>query len=72
MKRSPLLLLTAALALAAAALPAGAAEKIRVLVVSGGHAFEQPQFFKMFEENAEKRLQSMTKEVRSAGPHPLG
>ena len=27
---------------------------------------------KMFEENAEKRLQSMTKEVRSAGPHPLG
>ena len=27
---------------------------------------------KMFEENAEKRLQSMTREVRSAGPHPLG
>jgi len=27
---------------------------------------------RMFENNAEKRLQSMTNEVRSAGPHPLG
>ena len=26
----------------------------------------------MFVENAEKRLQSMTPEVRAAGPHPLG
>ena len=26
----------------------------------------------MFVENAEKRLQSMTSEVRAAGPHPLG
>ena len=26
----------------------------------------------MFVENAEKRLQSMSDEVRAAGPHPLG
>ncbi len=27
---------------------------------------------RMFEENAEKRLQTMSPEVRAAGPHPLG
>ena len=26
---------------------------------------------RMFEENAQKRLTSMTEEVRAAGPHPL-
>jgi len=28
-----------------------AAEKIRVLLIVGGHGFERPQFFKMFEDN---------------------
>lgn len=27
--------------------------KIRVLVITGGHDFEQPQFFKLFQDNAE-------------------
>jgi type 1 glutamine amidotransferase len=53
MKRALTLLLLAAVALATAALPARAADKIRVLVVTGGHAFEQPQFLKVFEDNAE-------------------
>jgi type 1 glutamine amidotransferase len=33
------------------AITSSAADKTRVLVVTGGHAFEQPQFFKMFEDN---------------------
>ncbi len=53
MKRIPCILLLAAIAFAAAALPAKAAEKIRVLLVTGGHAFEKPQFFRLFEDNAE-------------------
>ncbi len=53
MKRILRLIPAAVLALAAAALPAEAAEKIRVLLVTGGHAFERPQFFKLFEDNAE-------------------
>jgi type 1 glutamine amidotransferase len=32
---------------------AGAAEKIRVLVVTGGHDFEQEPFFKLFKDNPE-------------------
>lgn len=45
--RSSLLLLLLALTL----LPASAAEKIRLLVVTGGHGFETNQFFKMFQDN---------------------
>jgi type 1 glutamine amidotransferase len=33
------------------AFAAQAADKTRVLVVTGGHGFEKPQFYKMFEDN---------------------
>jgi len=37
----------------------------------GGYDATAEKLAKMFEDNAAKRLQSMTDEVRSAGPHPL-
>jgi uncharacterized protein len=40
-------------ALSNAADSAAAGQKIRVLVVTGGHDFEKPQFYKVFEDNPE-------------------
>ena len=74
MKRILQLLSIAAIALAAAALPANAADKIRVLVVTGGHAFEQPQFFKMFEDNAEitfKAIEHPDRQDAAGKPDPF-
>lgn len=74
MKRILQLLSIAAIALAAAALPANAADKIRVLVVTGGHAFEQPQFFKMFEDNPEitfKAIEHPTGKDAAGKPDPF-
>ncbi len=31
--------------------PTGAAEKLKVLVVTGGHGFQREAFFKVFQEN---------------------
>jgi type 1 glutamine amidotransferase len=53
------MLVLMAVLLAACAVPQGMADdkaaggKIRVLLVTGGHAFERPQFFKVFEDNKE-------------------
>jgi type 1 glutamine amidotransferase len=46
-----MLCLALALLLTTAAAIAGDGTKIRVLVVTGGHDFEAPQFFKLFQEN---------------------
>ena len=56
--RKMLFILTAVLLAAWMTPEAGAADKaatdkIRVLLVTGGHAFERPQFFKVFEDNKE-------------------
>lgn len=54
-----MILVLVAVWLAACAVPQGMADekaaggKIRVLLVTGGHAFERPQFFKVFEDNKE-------------------
>lgn len=47
----------AGLLLAASCLHAG--EKTRVLLVTGGHAFERPQFYKMFEDNTAIAFQAV-------------
>lgn len=52
-----MILVLMAMLLAACAIPQSTADdkgtlgRIRVLLVTGGHAFERPQFFKVFEEN---------------------
>jgi uncharacterized protein len=51
-----LLLIGAALALCSFSF---AGEKTRVLLVTGGHPFERPQFFKMFEDNANITFQAV-------------
>lgn len=51
MKRSILPLMMAAAWLAATGSAALAAEKTRVLLVTGGHAFERAEFFQVFESN---------------------
>lgn len=54
-----------------------AAEKIRVLLITGGHGFERPQFFKMFEDNKEITVKAVEhpdpkKQPDAADPlHPL-
>lgn len=51
MKRLLLSLVVVAVALTAVCSSAQAAEKTRILLVTGGHPFERPQFFKMFDDN---------------------
>jgi type 1 glutamine amidotransferase len=51
-------LLVSAATIAAAAEPA-AVEKIRVLVVTGGHGFEKEPFFKLFKDNPDITFQAV-------------
>lgn len=76
MKTLPRLLLAIACAVVAlaSASNAPAAEKTRVLVVTGGHAFEQPQFFKIFEDNKEitfKSVEHPNPKTQPGAPDPL-
>jgi uncharacterized protein len=52
----PVLLIIGALAADSAQKPAG---KTRVLVVTGGHAFEKEQFFKLFKDNPDITFQAV-------------
>lgn len=52
-------LLLLAFGAALAELPNQASEKIHVLVVTGGHAFQTNQFFRLFRENTEIRFRSV-------------
>lgn len=47
-------------------LSASAAEKTRVLLVTGGHGFEKPQFFKLFDDNASIAVTKAEHEKTSA------
>lgn len=67
MKRILLSLFVTAAILTASAF-ADAAEKTRVLVVTGGHAFERPQFFRMFEENPAITFQAVEHPDRKKQP----
>lgn len=51
--RRTLILLAALAAVAPVARAAEDKPKIKVLVVTGGHGFDRPAFFKMFQDNAE-------------------
>lgn len=64
MKRIGSILAVAAvclLVLSGSSMGAGKADSspIRVLLITGGHDFEQPQFFKMFKDNAEITFQAV-------------
>lgn len=59
MKRLPFALFTATAVFVAAWSAAQAGEKTRVLLVTGGHAFERPQFFQMFEDNPDITFQAV-------------
>ncbi len=77
MKRLMLLLFAAAAVLAAVPPSTDAAEKTRVLLVTGGHGFERPQFFKIFEDNPDITFKAVEhpdpkKQPDAADPfHPL-
>jgi type 1 glutamine amidotransferase len=49
----------AAVALRAAEPDKAAAGKIRILLITGGHGFEQPQFFKLFADNPDITYQAV-------------
>jgi type 1 glutamine amidotransferase len=72
-----LLLFAAAAVLAAVPPSTDAAEKTRVLLVTGGHGFERPQFFKIFEDNPDITFKAVEhpdpkKQPDAADPfHPL-
>ena len=60
MKCSALLPFLAILALTAVSLPADdSGSKVRCLVVTGGHEFEQEQFFKLFKDNPDISFQAV-------------
>src|SRR5262245_2746105 len=49
--RSLILIALSSLCLVALSLSASAADKLKVLVITGGHGFEKAPFFKVFEDN---------------------
>ena len=59
-------LLLALFALITAAFVAQAADKIKVLVVTGGHGFEEQQFFQVFKDNPEITFTAAAHEKNTA------